>query len=212
MSTFKVLSVIFFLCFVISSFAQKGKQNYVLAFSDSSSGEELWGFKNKNGEVVIKPRYEAISTDTLVNFAFVTLHYEWIAINSKDIILLRPYIFDNGPDYFQEGLFRYVENGKIGFANTSCVKIIPAQFDFATPFSNGLASFNIGGKMEKWDAEHSVWKGGVWGFINKKGKVVIEPTFSKAYDFRKGNCEVWTKENEHILIDKKGRKIRSIAD
>lgn len=70
----------------------------------------------------------------------------------------------------------------------------------------------LGGKMEKWDSEHSTWNGGLWGFINKKGQVVIKPQFKNAYDFRGATCEVWTKNNKHILIDRKGNRVKTLAN
>ena len=85
--------------FVITSFGQKNKTNYLLAFIDSSSGQELWGFKTKSGEIAIKPKYEIVGADTLYDIAFVTVNYRWVAINKQDSIILSPYIFDNGPDY-----------------------------------------------------------------------------------------------------------------
>jgi len=196
------------LLFVMTSFGQKVKTNYLLAFSDSSSGQELWGFKNVAGQIIIKPKYEIVGADTLYNFVFVTLNYKWVAINKQDSIILTPYIFDNGPDYLEDGLFRFVKNGKIGFANAKGQKIIPPKFDFVSPFSEGLAAFSVGGKMEKWDAEHSTWNGGLWGFVNKMGQVVIKPQFANAYNFNGATCEVWTKTNKHILIDRKGRTIK----
>jgi hypothetical protein len=35
--------------------------------------------------------------------------------------------------------------------------------------------------------------------------------FANAYDFKGATCEVWTKENEHILIDKKGDTIKTLT-
>ena len=212
MTTLKhTFAILFFILSVLTSSGQKTKANYLVAFSDSSSGNELWGFKTTSGQISIKPKYEIIGTDTLFDIAFVTLNYKWIAINKKDSLVLSPYIFDNGPDYVQEGLFRFVENNKIGFSNLKGQKIIPAQFDFASPFSGGLAAFSIGGKMEKWDEEHSTWNGGLWGFINKNGQVVIKPKFTNAYDFVGTTCEVWTQDKKHILIDKRGNTIKVLT-
>ncbi len=198
------IATLIFLFFVLTSFGQKKTDNYLLAFTDSSSGKELWGFKTTTGQVIIKPKYEVIGTDTMFSIAFVTLNFNWVAINRQDSILLSPYIFDNGPDYIQEGLFRYVENNKIGFANKQGQKVIKATFDFVATFNSGLAAFNVGGQMKEIDEEHYLWSGGLWGFINKKGQIVIEPKFTKVYDFRGKHCEAWTQDNKHILINKKG--------
>lgn len=199
------IAILVLIFVALTSFGQKMKPTYLLAFCDSSSGNEIWGFKTASGQIAIKPKYEMVlGTDTLYNIAFVTLNYNWVVINKQDSIILTPYIFDNGPDYIEEGFFRFVENNKIGFANSKGQKINPELYDFAFPFSDGFAAFSIGGKMEKWDEEHSTWNGGIWGFINKKGQVVIKPQFTNAYNFNKGHCEVWTKDNKHVLINKKG--------
>ena len=200
------IATLVFMLFVLTSFGQKITNDYLLSFVDSSSGKEkeLWGFKTKSGKVIIRPKYEVIGTDTMFKIAFVTLNYTWVAINRQDKIILTPYIFDNGPDYVQEGLFRYVENNKIGFANLQGQKVIKASFDFVSPFNSGLAAFNIGGQSKKVDDEHSSWQGGLWGFIDKKGKIVIKPKFKKVYDFRGKHCDAWTQDGRHILIDKKG--------
>ncbi len=205
------IATLILILFFLTSFGQKSKINFLLAFSDGSSGQELWGFKTTSGKIAIKPKYEIVGTDTLYDFAFVTIKYKWVAINKKDSIILTPYIFDNGPDYLDNGLFRFVENGKIGFANEKGQKVIPAQFDFAFSFSEGLAAFSVGGKMEKWDSEHSTWNGGLWGFVNKKGQVVIKPQFDNTYEFRGLTCEVWTIDKKHILIDRKGNKIKTLT-
>lgn len=86
---------------------------------------------------------------------------------------IQPYIFDNGPDYFVEGLARFVENGKIGFYNEKNEKIIQAQFDWASPFENGLAQVCNGCKEVQQD-EHKTLKGGVLGTVNLRGEVTWE--------------------------------------
>jgi len=198
-----ILFIVFSLICVIS-FGQKTTNDFLLSFSDSSSGHELYGFKTISGKVVIKPRYEMIATDTMYKIAFVTLKYKWLAIDRHGKIILTPYIFDNGPDYVEEGLFRYEENGKMGFANLQGQKVIKATFDFVEPFKRGLAAFNIGGHRERFDDEHWTWSGGLWGFINKKGNVEIKPRFTKTYGFENKFAEAWTQDKKHILIDKKG--------
>jgi hypothetical protein len=204
---------IILLFIIIYSCGQNTKTDFILAFSDSSSGERLWGFKTTSGHIIIEPKYNRIyGSDTLHDIAFVQLNYKWIAIDKNDSVILTPFICDNGPDDIEEGLFRFVENDKMGFANSKGQKIIPAQFDFAFPFYGGLAGFSVGGKSEKFDEDHSIWNGGFWGFINHNGQVVIEPQFLKIRAYDSGTCEVWTKDNKFILIDKTGRTIEELPN
>lgn len=63
----------------------------------------------------------------------------WVYVGRDNRLILKPYIFDNGPDYFEEGLARFIENGKMGFHDQALNIIIPAKYDFVYPFENGTA-------------------------------------------------------------------------
>lgn len=119
----------------------------------------------------------------------LTQNHRWVGINAQGKVLLEPFIYDNGPDYVREGLFRFVENKKIGFANLNGQKIIPAQYSFVEPFEQGYARYYIGGERiyENGKAHsqiiaqsgtkgltdlHWSWGGKIseTGYINKKGR------------------------------------------
>ncbi|WP_245592817.1 WG repeat-containing protein [Advenella mimigardefordensis] len=78
----------------------------------------------------------------------------WVYVDRDNRPVLRPYIFDNGPDYFEEGLARFVENGKMGFHDKALNIIIPAKYDFVYPFENGIASAGTRCRTQK-HGEHS---------------------------------------------------------
>ena len=42
---------------------------------------------------------------------------KWVIMDSKKKVLYEIFPYDNGPDYPSEGLFRIVQNGKIGYAH-----------------------------------------------------------------------------------------------
>ena len=54
--------------------------------------------------------------------------------------------------------------------------VINPQFDYATKFSEGLASVRIGGKSGI----------GKYGYINKSGSIVINPQFIDSSNFNEG--------------------------
>ena len=145
--------------------------------------------------------------DTFYNFALVADDRGWVGIDRNDSIILRPFIFDNEPDDAREAMFRFEENGKMGFANLNGIKVIPAVFDFVEPFKNGYAAFNTGGYKEA-KGEHWFWRGGLWGFINKNGNVIIEPQFENFTLKDKKYIQAYTKDgrlafiNEHAQIVK----------
>ena len=73
--------------------------------------------------------------------------------------LYHPMAYDNGPDYWSEGLRRFVEQGKVGFVNGAGSKVIAAQWDFAAPFEYGYAQVFAGGWKKQClhpDCEHWV--------------------------------------------------------
>jgi hypothetical protein len=104
------------------------------------SPDGRYGYKDGKGNVVIAPTlnfaYEfkpggiAAVVDANAQFAFIDPTGKRIA---------RAYAFDNGPDYFQEGFARIVDDHKkIGFMSDRGVIIAP-QFDSAESFCNGKA-------------------------------------------------------------------------
>ncbi|TGL51563.1 WG repeat-containing protein [Leptospira kemamanensis] len=139
-----------------------------------SSFEEngLFGFKDKKGKVIIKPQYEQAMEFTKSGVAFVVSKNKWICIDAKNKFLLESFLYDNGPDYISESLARYVEEGKMGFHNERCQKVIEALYDFAYPFENGYALVCNGCELQP-EGEHKRIVGGKYGILNKKGKIVL---------------------------------------
>ena len=106
----------------------------------------------------------------------LTVHYEegqgFVAYDSTGRRLFTVFPYDNGPDYPSEGLFRIIENGKIGFADTSGRVVIPPRYTAVMPFRGGKAAFCVGCEKVR-EGEHTVWKGGTWGYIDRQGHVLI---------------------------------------
>jgi hypothetical protein len=195
-----------FLCFL--TFGQKS-QDYLVSYTDTSSGRNLIGFKTIKGQIAINAKYSFVYTDTFYKMAVVEADFKWFCINRNGEIILTPFIFDNGPDYSEEGLFRFVKNNKIGFANLDGDKIISAQFDFATPFENGLSEYTLGGhrKYES-GGEHWYWIGGYEnGWLNKFGD-----RFKKISEMEKDKRQAWTTKNIHVLLNKNGQIIKTLEN
>jgi len=159
-----------------------------------------WGYKNNRGEIVIQAKYQMANEFNRFGIAAVVDDQGWVYINKQGKYLLRPHIIDNGPDYFNEGLARYVVDGKIGFMNEYGVKVIPATFDYVNPFSDGLAAFCQGcSKVSK--GEYHRYEGGKWGYINKYGEIVVKPEYESAGPFQDGKAEV-LREGQKIVLRK----------
>ncbi len=131
------------------------------------------GYLNQNGDTIIPfGKYKMCFTDTIKTFGVVVdENSRFIAIDKSENILFEVFKYDNGPDYFSEGLIRIVRNGKIGYANEQGEIVIEPQYDCAWPFANGKASVSNNCKIEK-DGEHEIWTSENWIKIDKKGKVI----------------------------------------
>lgn len=74
------------------------------------------------------------------------------------------------------------------------VKITLTDAQTVRIFKEGLASYSV---MDSTGAK--------WGFIDKEGKVKINPQFSSAHNFSNGKCAVSNKEGKWGYIDKEGK-------
>ena len=99
---------------------------------------------------------------------------KWVVRDSRGNVLYEIWPFDNGPDYPSEGLFRIVQNGKIGYADERTYQIaIAPQFDCAFPFENGKAKVSNQCKTVR-DGEHNAWESDYWQYVDKKGALIRE--------------------------------------
>ncbi|TGM02325.1 WG repeat-containing protein [Leptospira jelokensis] len=151
----------------------------------------LYGFKDKKGKVIIKPQYEQSMEFTKSGVAFVVSKNKWVCIDQKNNVLLESFLYDNGPDYLSEKLARFVENGKMGFHNERCQKVIKAEYDFVYPFENGYAIVCNGCQLKP-EGEHSRIVGGLYGLMNRKGKMVVPVQYDSilSVDAKKRMVEV----------------------
>ncbi len=100
---------------------------------------------------------------------------------------------------FCEGLALISSKGKWGFIDKKGEIKIPAKYDVATYFSEGLAAVMI----------KNVSGDSLWGYINTKGEVVINCQFREAYLFRNECAAVVSENNKLGYINKQGKYIIS---
>ena len=132
------------------------------------------GYADAAGTVIIPTgKYPMCYTDAFCRIAFVsTKTGKLVAIDRKERILFEVFVYDNGPDYPSEGLFRIVRDGKIGYADTTGQVIIQPRWDGAFPFENGLTKVCTGCTRHTSDGEHWWWSGGYWFTIDRQGRRV----------------------------------------
>ena len=105
-----------------------------------TADEEPYFLNEKGEEIIPVGKYVMSYTDTIYDYGMVmdSTGRIW-AITQTDSVLFEVYNFDNGPDYVEEGLFRMLKDGLIGFANEAGEIIIEPQYQCAHPFEGGSA-------------------------------------------------------------------------
>ncbi len=182
-STMKKLFLTILLMPVMSFSQEKEVLKYFI------SKDSLVGVKNQKGEIIIPAQFINLtgmkdneiveSTNNTVFFDSSLANKSKIEKNSwgvvfdrKGNLLYQPYSYDNGADYFSEGLRRFVKNGKVGFVDRNAKTVIEAEHDFVAPFNYGYAAFCDGCDWEKTGDEHRAIVGGKWGVMNFKGEIM----------------------------------------
>lgn len=84
---------------------------------------------------------------------------------------------------------------KIGFISKQGAWAIAPQFDWAEPFSEGLAAVEVGGKR---------------GFIDRAGTLVIPASFREAHSFAGGLALVYRETGKPLFIDHAGQVVIDI--
>ncbi|WP_426479051.1 WG repeat-containing protein [Chryseobacterium sp. CBSDS_008] len=165
----------------IISFSQETKDLYYFKSKDS-----LVGVKDKAGKIIVPAQFKIFSflkDGDPVQGETILFDGDkegekpeknaWGYVYDKNgKFLYQPFLYDNGADYFSEGLRRLVKKGKVGFADRNGKIIIEAEHDFASPFNYGYAAFCDGCDWEKTNDEHRSIVGGKWGVMNTQGQTV----------------------------------------
>jgi hypothetical protein len=160
----------------------------------------LWGYIDHSGRMVVSPQFlaardfrsglAAVLVGRLPDSGSVPVNRKWGYIDRNGKIVITPRFDDAYP--FSEGLARVniggrqewsgdgpqarltmIEGGKWGYIDPSGKLVIPAFFDWASDFSEGLAAV----KMDE-----------AWGYADQSGKFVVTPRFDVASDFYDGKA------------------------
>lgn len=138
-----------------------------------------------------KPFPISFPTEKSVNPLMFGPRLGYVLKTKSGLVVRQVAFFDNGPDYFEESKARFVaRDGKLGFIDERLKTVIPARYDFATPFSGGISVICLSEKKNPCtrhkgeEEEHSTVVGGTWAVIDKKGKIIKGPGLSQADAYR----------------------------
>ncbi len=123
-----------------------------------------------------------------VLFILISLLVLYFSIGNNKVMCS---IGDTRQPVISENKIWFREGFKYGFADEDCVVLIPATFEDAMPFSDGLAPVKQDGK---------------WGYIDHSGKWMIQPQYTVASPFDKGKAKVVIGRSSFSIL-KDGQKI-----
>jgi len=165
---------------------------------------DMWGYINTKGEFAISPRFASSRMDYVWSFeggfAKVEVAGRFGYIDHTGEFAIQPKLLDG--DSFHDGMARVIIEGPCVYSRipeespcpefgvlpngTKTQESLPAckytfidksgkisdhRYDYALPFSEGLAPVRIGK---------------LWGYIDKKGVMIIAPRFDSASSFSDG--------------------------
>lgn len=120
-------------------------------------------------------------------------------INENGVFALEP-IFESASD-FHDGLAVVTLNGKYRVIDEAG-NILFTNSDLINDFSNGMALFATIGKNDMME----------YGYINRKGEIIIEPQYVMATDFQEdGTAYAYLGEGHYVQINLDGSVIESYA-
>jgi hypothetical protein len=152
----KILS--FLIVFVsFTSFSQEEREIMYRIYNEET---DECGYVNVNGDTLIPLGTVFYCFSDSTDFAIIEnldMEEGFPAIDSKGDEVFRVFAYDNGPDYIEEGMFRIIKNGLIGYATEAGEIIVPPTYEAAWPFENGRALVSLKAEKVQLEEEHWTW-------------------------------------------------------
>lgn len=155
-----------------------------IRFCDST---QLCGYKDLQGNIKVPSLYSNFmsSPDTFYNIVAVSEKRKtyYLLKNGNKVARDSVYAFDWEFDCEQEGKIRFknYKINRVGFLDKNGRPIIPAMYNYASPFRNGLSVVLSGASLKCMDdvedtthCEHYGWVGGANFLINEKNEILID--------------------------------------
>lgn len=156
--------------------------------------DEKWGYINRAGTVVIKPRFE-LAESFSEGLAAIHLDGGVGYIDRTGKVVIAP-SFEMA-ESFSEGLAAVSIDKRYGYIDRTGNIVITPQFHVACEFSEGLAAVTVPGEVEK------------FGFIDPTGAIIIQPQFTRAFgcpSFSEGLALV-REDGTPLYIDRTGEVV-----
>ncbi len=192
--------------FIFMYFFKSKQQDHVFDYLPvklSSTSNKI-SLIDYNGNVVAEDVFKANSKIYPTNGVITEETSEgkvnyWI-IKNKDKVKLIDKEFDGGTPFNEEVAVVRDADGKLSLINKKGEALI-ANLSTLNKFNVVLTGVMSDGLIRFKTDE------GKWGYVDKGGKIVIEPKFNACENFSNGMARVLTDNNEFKIIDKKGAQV-----
>lgn len=158
--------------------------------------ERVWGYLNQEGKSIIAPRFKSAGPYDRNGIAIVSISNggrdQYGLIDRKGQYMIEPQytsIFA-----FPEGVFVAEKDGKNSSILDEKGKLVANVPGALGEFSEGMASL----KTNK-----------LYGYVDTKGSIVIEPKFNSVHPFHNGKALVSGTDGKYQLIDGKGEVLHT---
>ena len=145
---------------------------------------DKFGYVGRDGKVAIEPRFEW-ACGFSEGLAPVQIDHKWGFIDPSGNVVIEPQFRTASADGFRGGLAAVqVEEAfgnRWGFIDRTGKLVIPAEYDYVTSFSEGLATVRQNGKH---------------GYVDATGRVVVPIKYWGAEPFSEGLARVEEKSDE----------------
>lgn len=168
------------------------KTDFLYPAYKKQRGTRKWGYINNEGKFIIPPTYDWVDEFKENGLARVSLDGKATIIDRNGSIIVEP-IYDYINE-FSEGLATPWKDNNYAVLNEKGQIVIESK-GYIGEFHNGLAT------IERKISDSSY----LYGFINKEGKIVIEPQFEQAGSFENGKALVKMGDYRFAVIDTIGK-------
>lgn len=169
--------------------AQKVQSDTVWTqFTNKAKGEYEYGYKDAGGHIRIPARFGNFTNAQKFRHIMAvsekaTFKQYYLLKNGRAVGRDSVYMFDYTFDCESEGKIRFRDRmrNRVGFFDGSGHVLVPALYNVATPFHNGLSTALIGarrncpsGEKDTTQCEHASWVGGRSVLINTRNEVLAD--------------------------------------
>ena len=183
----KLTNLLPLLLAAVSAFGQKPADAVWTQFEKRTKTGSIFGYKDATGYIRIPAKFGAFSR--ALKFRHIvavneeaTQRYYYLLKTGRQVGRDSVYMFDYTFDCESEGKIRFESRAKnrVGFLNGQGRVVIPAVYNYVTPFHNGLAVGLVGahakcfsGEKDTIACEHPGWVDGQRVLINERNEVLL---------------------------------------